>query len=158
MLRLIYKSLIYLHPGKFRRRFKAEMLCVFDEAVDSIGGGPLLLDAMLSLTRQWLLRSGLWKAFGASAIAMIEIVLCFEIFQPSRMARTVLASGAHIDAAAVTNPPTALILLLQAAVLITGLILIACLGLKSGFPEDRFCSKTAKKSQMVFLHGAIADK
>ena len=58
MTRALYRCLLNLHPPAFRSEFSSEMLCIFDEA------GPtraLFADALLSLTRQWVLRTGWWK-------------------------------------------------------------------------------------------------
>jgi hypothetical protein len=58
MTRTLYRCLLTLHPPAFRREFSSEMLCIFEEA----GPSPsLFADALLSLTRQWLLRTGWWK-------------------------------------------------------------------------------------------------
>lgn len=53
MLRSLYIQLLRLHPAAFRRRYGDEMLSIFDEAGRP---APLLADALLSLTRQWVLR------------------------------------------------------------------------------------------------------
>jgi len=37
------------------------MLWIFDESVHHRGASPLLFDAVISLVRQWVLRSGYWK-------------------------------------------------------------------------------------------------
>jgi hypothetical protein len=68
MRRFLYRALIALHPPRFRERFGDEMMCVFDEA----GGDRamrLFADGMLSLLRQWLLRSNLWKMATGAAIS-----------------------------------------------------------------------------------------
>ena len=71
MRRFLYRALIALHPPRFRERFGDEMMCVFDEA----GGdrtARLFADGVLSLARQWLLRSNLWKmAAGATISALL---------------------------------------------------------------------------------------
>jgi len=67
MTRLIYRLLLCLHPPSFRRRFGGEMLSIFDDAHAAEGSAPLLLDAALSLTRRWLLRTPLWLVFPALA-------------------------------------------------------------------------------------------
>ena len=70
MRRFLYRALIALHPPRFRERFGDEMLCVFDEA------GPertarLFADGVLSLARQWLLRSNLWKMAAGATISSL---------------------------------------------------------------------------------------
>jgi hypothetical protein len=57
MTRVLYRLLIYLHPARFRRRFGDEMLWIFDERN---GNRELLADILLSLFRQWFLRTRLW--------------------------------------------------------------------------------------------------
>ena len=63
----LYRGLILLHPAAFRRRFGEEMLWIFSESSANRSSAPLFLDALLSLARQWLLRSGLWKVVVATA-------------------------------------------------------------------------------------------
>ena len=58
-------------PPVFRRRFAAEMLCIFDEAALSMGTFTLIIDAVASLARQWIVRSEFWKL----AVAMIGACL-----------------------------------------------------------------------------------
>jgi uncharacterized membrane protein len=75
MTRLLYRLLLRLHPPRFRERFSAEMLCVFDELAAERGGLSLLADAMGSLGRQWFLGFGLWKAIIAIVLAMIPVII-----------------------------------------------------------------------------------
>lgn len=75
MTRLLYRCLIRLHPSAFRNRHGDEMLCDFDES-PAVIHGPLLIDALGSLARQWLLHSALWRwcagaALSASLLASI---------------------------------------------------------------------------------------
>jgi hypothetical protein len=59
MKRTLYKSLLWLHPAGFRDRFADEMLWIFDET-----SGPGLrpfTDVLISLVRQWMLHSGVWR-------------------------------------------------------------------------------------------------
>jgi hypothetical protein len=60
MTRLLYRFLLNLHPREFREEFAAEMLWIFDEAGESLGALPLFADALKSLGRQCLVRSGVW--------------------------------------------------------------------------------------------------
>jgi hypothetical protein len=60
MTRSLYRFLLSLHPREFREEFAGEMLWIFDEAANTMGPGPLLADAVVSLARQWLVRSGAW--------------------------------------------------------------------------------------------------
>jgi cytoskeletal protein RodZ len=60
MIRAHYRLLLALHPSAFRARFEGEMLLTFEDALGSEGGFRLLLDAVRSLLRQWLVRQRLW--------------------------------------------------------------------------------------------------
>ena len=73
MRRFLYCALIALHPPRFRERFGDEMMCVFDEAGRK-GTVRLFADGVLSLLRQWLLRSNLWKM--ATGAAISALLLC----------------------------------------------------------------------------------
>lgn len=75
MTRRFYASLLRLHPPAFRRRFANEMLWVFDEALVSEGAVVLLFDLLISIMRQWLLRSGVWKAALAIALAAVQVTV-----------------------------------------------------------------------------------
>ena len=75
MMRLIYRSILCLHPPAFRRRFGGEMLWIFDQALASEGVPALLWDGVVSLARQWLLRSGSWIIGAAMAGAVIQVIL-----------------------------------------------------------------------------------
>jgi hypothetical protein len=68
MRRSLYRALIELHPERFRDRFGDEMVCVFDEAGRD-RAPRLFADAVLSLLRQWLLRSNLWKMASGAVIS-----------------------------------------------------------------------------------------
>jgi hypothetical protein len=75
MIRILYRLLLALHPPAFRRQFAGEMLWIFDETRGTAAAGMLMSDAMISLARQWLLRSGAWKLALAGAGAVIQITL-----------------------------------------------------------------------------------
>jgi nitrate reductase gamma subunit len=97
-MRTIYRSLLQLHPPAFRRRFAPEMMCIFDEATESSRALPLLLDAGISLARQWLLRSGLWMIAVAIAGAILQITAGGLIWlAPGHSARTSLALPDGMD-------------------------------------------------------------
>jgi hypothetical protein len=70
MRRSLYRALIELHPARFRDRFGDEMLCVFDEA-GRHRAPRLFVDSVLSLLRQWLLRSNLWKMASGAVISSV---------------------------------------------------------------------------------------
>jgi hypothetical protein len=75
MTRILYRSLLRLHPNAFRRRFGAEMLCIFDEVAAGGETAALLADALVSLGRQWLFRSGAWIAIAALLGAFIQVTV-----------------------------------------------------------------------------------
>lgn len=58
MLRLVYNWILRCHPPGFRRCFAEEMLGIFDQAVavEKAAGARLLIDGLVSLMRQWILR------------------------------------------------------------------------------------------------------
>jgi hypothetical protein len=56
MIRFLYRSVLRLHPQSFRRRFGDEMLSIFDQSPARWLRSRLLLDAVHSLFRQWVLR------------------------------------------------------------------------------------------------------
>lgn len=59
--RSFYRLLLRMHPAVFRKQYEDQMLWIFDESVESRGVAPLLVDAAVSLVRQWVLRSGNWR-------------------------------------------------------------------------------------------------
>ena len=61
MLRPLYRCMLRLHPPGFRKRFEDEILSIFDAAATSRDRIRLLVDGVLSLARQWMLRSEFWQ-------------------------------------------------------------------------------------------------
>jgi hypothetical protein len=82
VIRFLYALLISLHPPSFRKRFAQEMLWIFDEAANSWGAASLLRDAILSLLRQWLIRSELWKWLVAGIAGVVPLIIAFGSFLP----------------------------------------------------------------------------
>jgi uncharacterized membrane protein len=78
MTRTLYRRLIDLHPPAFRLRFEHELLWIFDESSDS--SGALLYDAVISLLRQWLLRSGMWKWVLGGIAGAVPVLIGFGSF------------------------------------------------------------------------------
>ena len=80
----VYRLLLGMHPLEFRCRFGPEMLWIYDELPES-NRGALMVDGLVSLLRQRLLRSGLWK-FAAGVAVNAAILTCFlaalQIFEP----------------------------------------------------------------------------
>jgi Ca2+-binding EF-hand superfamily protein len=77
MLRQLYVMLVRLHPAGFRERFGGEMLEVFRRATGPGAMLALLADGLLSLVRQWVLRSEFRRPVlvGATASASANIPL-----------------------------------------------------------------------------------
>ena len=75
MTGLLYRCLVWLHPPHFRREFGGEMLAIFEEASKTESPLALCSDAAVSLVRQWLLRTGSWKAVAAVMLASFQVIL-----------------------------------------------------------------------------------
>jgi hypothetical protein len=67
MLRPLYCCVLRLHPPGFRQRFAEEMLSIFDQAGGKAAAFRLLLDGLLSLARQWVLRPEFWHHFSPAS-------------------------------------------------------------------------------------------
>jgi len=80
MTRNLYRWLIGLHPPAFRLRFEPELLWIFDESRGASGAAPLLYDATISLLRQWLMRSGMWKWVLGGIAGALPVVIGFGSF------------------------------------------------------------------------------
>jgi len=80
MTRALYRSLIGLHPAAFRVRFEEELLWIFDESRDESSAASLVYDAVISLLRQWLVRSGMWKWVLGAIAGAIPLLIGFGSF------------------------------------------------------------------------------
>jgi hypothetical protein len=81
MNRTLYRWLICLHPPAFRLRFEQELLWIFDESSDASGAAaPLLYDVAISLLRQWLMRSGIWKWVVGGIAGAVPLLIGFGSF------------------------------------------------------------------------------
>lgn len=80
MIRKLYRCLICLHPPAFRLRFEPELLWIFDESRGASGAAPLLYDATISLLRQWLTRSGIWKWVVGGIAGVAYLLIGFGSF------------------------------------------------------------------------------
>ena len=112
-MRSIYRFLLQLHPPRFRRRFGEEMLLIFD---DSRNRPSLLADGAVSLARQWLLRSGLWKCVLAALGALFTLLpalVVVPVRQPS-----------HLDEVRLDSPVGSVLLIALASVLAVSFTLI----------------------------------
>jgi len=80
MTRTLYRWLVCLHPPAFRLRFEQEFLWIFDESSNASGATPLLYDAAISLLRQWLMRSGMWKWAIGGIAGVVYLIIGFGSF------------------------------------------------------------------------------
>jgi hypothetical protein len=72
MRRLLYRTLLALHPSAFRNAYAGEMLWIFDQ-VQKEQIGPLLTDGCVSLARQWAFRTNVWTMPTALACALLQM-------------------------------------------------------------------------------------
>jgi Ca2+-binding EF-hand superfamily protein len=94
MLRWLYIQLLWAHPAQFRYRFCDEMLEVFDHSRGLNERLRLLLDGLVSLWRQWVLRPEYrqpWQSVAASG--PIYDVLTFQQIEPYKPRGIALAQG-----------------------------------------------------------------
>ena len=80
MKRTLYRWLLCLHPPAFRLRFEEELLWIFDETTASSGAALLFVDASMSLMRQWLMRSGMWKWVLGGVAGALPVLIGFGSF------------------------------------------------------------------------------
>lgn len=95
MTRCLYRCLLRLHPASFREQFAAEMLWIFDEAAVCGSVAVLFADGFASLARQWLFRTGMWKAAAGciSAFVLMSVMVGLAAL-PARSGRF---KGADLD-------------------------------------------------------------
>lgn len=74
MKRSLYRGLVWLHPPAFRREFGDEMLWIFDEAY-IFGSSSLFTDGMISLLRQWMLRTRIWMLAVAATGGILQVTM-----------------------------------------------------------------------------------
>jgi hypothetical protein len=72
MRRGLYRCLICMHPAVFRQRYAEEMLWIFDEEIGQ-GVLPFFVDGVISLFRQRLLRSNIWKMAAGTVVSTVLI-------------------------------------------------------------------------------------
>jgi len=96
VIRTLYRSMLWLHPSSFEERFAEEMLWIFDLNARAVprGGIGLLVDCWLSLCRQWLFRSGIWK-FGLGLLVNAILVVCSVMLPRQAHCRVDQAAVAH---------------------------------------------------------------
>src|SRR5215831_9271753 len=100
MLRPLYRCMLRLHPPGFRKRFQDEILSIFDAAATSRDQVRLLADGLLSLARQWMLRSEFWQG---ARIKSVETgpdgIPCFYSFDTFRPGTTAVIHGSVLTVA-----------------------------------------------------------
>jgi hypothetical protein len=72
MKRSLYRLLVRLHPQRFREQFGEEMISILDQSHPS-ESTTLIADAIVSLLRQHVVRSNLWKRAAGTAISALLI-------------------------------------------------------------------------------------
>ena len=99
MLRSLYRVALHLHPPAFRRRFAAEMLFIFDQQTSKSAAAKLLIDALLSTFRQWVLRPECRRALSAgSAETLADGIPTFYTIRPFRPRRVAVVHGIALTA------------------------------------------------------------
>jgi Peptidase family S41/N-terminal domain of Peptidase_S41 in eukaryotic IRBP len=94
MLRPLYRCMLRLHPPGFRKRFEDEILSIFDAAATSRDRIRLLVDGVLSLARQWMLRSEFWQGAPLKpAQTAPDGIPCFYSFDTFRPRTTAVIHG-----------------------------------------------------------------
>ena len=73
MIQMIYSFLVRMHPRPFRDQFGEQMLSIFDESRGHRGSFRLLMDAAMSLLRQWLLRPPARPVFAGGVSSLNEL-------------------------------------------------------------------------------------
>ena len=69
----LYRTLVRAHPEAFREQFGEEMVWIFEETRQP----ALFYDALLSLARQWVLRSGAWTMAAGGGMAFLVFAAIF---------------------------------------------------------------------------------
>jgi hypothetical protein len=136
-MRTCYRCLLWLHPPVFRREYAGEMLWIFDQAAASQRVNTLLFDGLVSLARQWLLRSGWWKIALALGLAVLQVVLggfatlIFghrHIVEPAQDPSVVnMAEFAH--GGSIAHQPLTVGIVMYLAVFVTGGLTVMVIGL-----------------------------
>ena len=154
MTRRLYGWLILLHPPEFRRRFGEQMLCIFEEAGEA-SARALCVDGLISLMRQWALRSGCWKWVAAFVGALAQIVLVAYWWLAAIHGMVVANSppGAGMG----KSLPNGLLLLLIAGVLTGVLMGLTVLAVWIGrFSMRRICRAGVRRHVTLALSVAMA--
>jgi Ca2+-binding EF-hand superfamily protein len=93
MLRWLYIRLLRAHPAVFRQRFGHEMLEAFDLSIGPGEHWQLVLDGMVSLARQWILRPEFRQPWQPAASAPASRILSFQQIEPYKPHGIALTEG-----------------------------------------------------------------
>lgn len=99
MLRSLYRCALRLHPRAFRQHFGDEMLSIFDLVNGRLAAVKLLMDALVSLSRQWMLRPEFWHE-ASPAVAPLSTsdgVPSFYTIRPFRPRSAAFIHGLFIS-------------------------------------------------------------
>jgi len=102
-VRSLYIRLLEAHPAEFRRRFGDEMLEAFDLSAGFRATAGLFADGVLSLARQWLLRSEFRQPAGTSPAYDLVTFHQIEPYKPSGIALTQGGLAAILLLAGIVN-------------------------------------------------------
>jgi Ca2+-binding EF-hand superfamily protein len=93
-MRWLYLQLLLAHPAEFRRRFGDEMLEAFELSAGLRARLWLLLDGMLSVSRQWVLRSEFHQPLqSAKAAGPGYQLITFQQIEPYKPRGIALTQG-----------------------------------------------------------------
>jgi len=94
MLASLYRRVIDLHPPAFREKFGDEMSSIFQQTKGTPAEIGLLVDAVVSLARQWGLRSEFWRAADPAPVPPApDGVPCFSSLDPFRPRSAAVIQG-----------------------------------------------------------------
>ena len=96
MLRVFYRWVLRAHPPYFRQRFGDEMQSIFDCAQSPGEQVGRLVDAVLSLLRQWSLRPQFWERPNLAAVT--DGTPLFHSLDSFKPRSTALVYGALLSA------------------------------------------------------------
>jgi hypothetical protein len=82
-----------MHPSGFRKRFSDEMLSIFDESAGKSPAIRLLMDGIVSLLRQWTLRSDFWHNPSPAPQPIPDGIPSFSTLDPFRPRASAVING-----------------------------------------------------------------
>lgn len=98
MLRRLYRCAVSLHPSSFRRRFGEEMLCIFDQQRGTLAALSVILDCVLSLLRQWIVRPRIGSELPVSLLSpAADHIPLFGTLDPFRPGASAIIQGALLS-------------------------------------------------------------